>query len=149
MTDAHNAFSPEASLKAASADLLRLMWSLRHRATHAFTPLGLSPFQAMTLFYIAQGHTSPKALASVLHVSPPAVSSTLAEFEVRGLVERLYEPQDKRKVEIRLTDRGNEAAASLEKAWRDAHLSTLGGLGTNELHEISKVCLVVLANETL
>lgn len=140
------AFSPEEHRKLASDDLLQMMWSLRRTATDVVSPLGVTPFEAMTLTYIARGYTSPKALASVLRVHASSLSATITSFAARDLIKRPVDTQDKRRSEIRLTPAGESAVGAIELAWQDAHKPKLEGFAPEELQTLTKLCLVIAAS---
>jgi DNA-binding MarR family transcriptional regulator len=103
-----------------SSGLLRVMWTLRQSAVHAFESQGLRLVQAVTLFYIAQGHTRPKALAEALGIHPAALSTLLRELETSALIKRSTDDVDKRKVDVQLTDKGKLVLEKLEKSWLTA-----------------------------
>lgn len=56
---------------------------------------------------------SPSALASLLGVTPAAVSPATRELSDRGLIERRSDPQDGRSVQLRIAPAGAEVVAEL------------------------------------
>lgn len=69
----------------------------------------VSASQYSVLAYLERsGESTPGALASFEHVSPPVMTRILARLEEAGLVARTAHPQDGRQVLVSLTTTGEE-----------------------------------------
>lgn len=80
---------------------------------------GLSEGRLQVLFRLRKADDRTLAmadLASSLNVSPRNVTGLVDHLEKDGLVERVSDPNDRRSVLARLTDRGLE---KIESTWRD------------------------------
>lgn len=53
-------------------------------------------------------HTSPGSLSERLCLSSGAITARLGKMEARGLIRRLPDPDDRRGVQVELTDQGRE-----------------------------------------
>jgi DNA-binding MarR family transcriptional regulator len=58
---------------------------------------------------------SPSALATLLGVTPAAVSPVTRDLSDRGLIERTTDPQDGRSVQLRIAPAGAEVVAHLRR----------------------------------
>ncbi|WP_448569638.1 MarR family winged helix-turn-helix transcriptional regulator [Thermus sp.] len=110
--------------------LMRLLFA---RAKEVFAKEGLSLLQAEVLRLVKEGASTPTQLAEHLEVKPSQVSHLLASLEEAGLLEREADPQDRRRVLLRLSPKGEEAQARLKEAWLAAYSQHLGRLDPQEL----------------
>lgn len=112
---------------------LPYMWRLRQDAVRAFEELGLRPFKALLLELIAQGLRHPKELSEVLDAVPPTISAMLGELEQRSLIRRDPDPDDRRRVQLRLTPAGEAMRAEMRAAWRRVSRERFEHLSRGEL----------------
>lgn len=90
---------------------------------------GCKPSEIRVLFCIKNG-TKPDGLVKVseisrqMHVTSPTVTQLLNSLEPNGLIIRQIDPDDRRSVGIRLTEKGEWVT---ERAW-EGFLSALQGL---------------------
>ena len=89
---------------------------MARQAEVALTPLDLSLSQYRCLMFLAEGSSAATALAGMLAVSPPSVTSMVDGLVSRGLVERRSEPGDRRLVTHVLTDDGARILKQADKA---------------------------------
>lgn len=80
--------------------------------------LGLSLPQLRILACLADSPAGIKAVAEGLGVSLPAVSRMLTLLEKKGYVQRIPGQRDKREVEARLTAKGEQCFAQMQKEAR-------------------------------
>jgi DNA-binding MarR family transcriptional regulator len=89
---------------------------------------------------IAFGGTNVNEVAAVYGVSKQAASQLVDALVARGYVERMPDPDDRRKMLVRLTERGSAAAEEL----RDAIARVDAGLGEAfDEDEINRAKLVI------
>ena len=69
-------------------------------------PFSINPGGAILLEHAAKGVKHPKELAQLLETVPPVVSAILAELEDKGLIQRHIDPEDRRRVQLNLSDEG-------------------------------------------
>jgi DNA-binding MarR family transcriptional regulator len=72
----------------------------------AISPLELSLSQYRVLGFLADGSVMSSALAERMTVTPPTVTSLSDALVARGLVERLADPRDRRRLPLALTPDG-------------------------------------------
>lgn len=75
-------------------------------------------------------HTTmtPSALAEHEKVQPPSITRVIAALEVRGLIQRMPHPSDRRQVVLAVTDQGRDLVAKirrLREAWLAQRLREL------------------------
>lgn len=90
---------------------MRLMWALTHALQTAskrmYTKLGVTGPQrlAIRVVGLAPG-VSAGELASVLHLHPSTLTGVLARLDAQGLLTRELHPDDRRRITLRLTAKG-------------------------------------------
>lgn len=78
--------------------------------------------QAIVLVRLDEAGGQPlsvRTLARFLVQESPSVTTLLDRMCERGLVERLHDARDRRKVLIKLTDKGKETRESIRDLWRE------------------------------
>lgn len=101
------------------------------------TSLGLSLPQLRILASLADSPAGTNSLAEGLGVSPPAVSRMLNLLEKKGYVERVQGLRDKRESRARLTAKGQECFASMQKEAQGKLCETLGIFSPTDLKALS------------
>ncbi|MCC6318382.1 MAG: MarR family transcriptional regulator [Gemmatimonadaceae bacterium] len=91
---------------------LRSLWRLNHllerQSRLMARELGVTFPQRTVIRLVGQRPgVSPGDLASYLHIDPGTLSTILRGLEQRGLIARGTDPDDRRRVQIRLTDAGH------------------------------------------
>ena len=92
-------------------DVLRRLWRLDHSLARLSSrmekSLGITAQQRLVLRCVGKfpGITAGQ-LASVLHIDPGTMSSTLGRLERKKLLRRRYDPRDGRRVFLGLTPQG-------------------------------------------
>ena len=99
------------------------------RFAEILAPVGLEPRQFAVLRHLAQAEgNSQQALADHLHIPPSRMVALIDELEVRGLVERRPNPEDRRARALFLTEAGRDTlsrATSVGMAHESAVCSVL------------------------
>jgi DNA-binding MarR family transcriptional regulator len=88
-----------------------------------FSDAGLPAFDVARLLWLWSDHTrtlEPRAIASRLVLSPPAVTRLVDRAERAGLVERTRDVLDQREVTVRITEYGRSAVHRADAALRAA-----------------------------
>ncbi len=111
----------------------RLMRLLFQEAKEAFARLGFTPLQAEALRLLVEGECSPSSLAEEMEMSPSQASALLSHLEGRGFLERTLDPADRRKVLLRLTEKGRAQAEALGAIWQEAFARHLARLSSREV----------------
>ncbi len=93
------------------------------------TIAGCKPSEIRVLFCIKNGAKAgaPMKVSEIskqMHVTSPTITQLLNGLEPNGLVERQIDPEDRRSVGIRLTEKGERVT---EQAW-EGFLTALQGL---------------------
>ncbi|MFN4071485.1 MAG: MarR family winged helix-turn-helix transcriptional regulator [Thermus caldifontis] len=111
-----------------------LMRLLLARAKETFAQEGLSLLQAEVLRLVKEGIQVPSRIAEHLEVLPSQVSHLLASMEEAGLLRRQPDPEDRRRVLLRLTPKGEAVQKRLQEAWLRAYGQHLARLSPEELN---------------
>jgi DNA-binding MarR family transcriptional regulator len=72
------------------------------------------------------------AVSEAVHISRPTVSGVVDRLVRAGLVERTRSPQDRRQVQLSLTDAGRMKMAEMPKPLQSGFLDRLGALDEQE-----------------
>lgn len=104
-------------IDALSYESLPLVWYWRQGATRALEPLGITPVRAVLLEFISRGNNQPKNLAAQLGIVFQALSALLRDLEQEGLISRINDVGDKRRVSVTLTDKGQLLCQEIRVAW--------------------------------
>ncbi|AEV16516.1 MAG: winged helix DNA-binding protein [Thermus sp.] len=110
--------------------LMRLLLS---QAKEVFAREGLSLQQAEVLRLVKEGVLLPSRLAEHLEVLPSQVSHLLASLEEAGLLERSPDLEDRRRVHLRLTPKGEAVQARMQAAWLQVFGQQLSRLNPEEV----------------
>ncbi len=113
--------------------------SLRSQSPEAWLGLSLTIAQLKSLFFISNaGSTSPRLLAAALSVTPSNVTGIVDRLVEQGLVSRQEDPNDRRSLQLRVTDTGESILAALRER-RTTHLSAaLSRLSLEDLLVVSR-----------
>jgi len=103
-----------------------LAW-LAKRLDRGLDDVELSLPQYRVLTWIARGSSAPKALAGALSVTRPTVTALVDGLVARQLVERVPDPDDRRRVGHRMTAAGRAALQRADTAGNEV-LSDLAAL---------------------
>ena|ERR1700722_792146 len=103
----------------------------------ALAPGGLSHGLLMSLATIAKrGPLRLAELAAIEQVSAPSMTRTVAELEVRGLVQRSVDPDDGRAIRLEVTPAGLEAILRARAARAQVVADMLDGLDPSEIASV-------------
>jgi long-chain acyl-CoA synthetase len=111
-----------------ASPLGRVVARLAKQVEVALGEVDLSIAQYRALAYLAGGVAAPSALAGQLDVSKPSITALVDGLCARGYVERRPDPDDRRRVEHRLTRAGRQALTSADRAVDDRLLALLAHL---------------------
>lgn len=121
---------------------LRTADRLTHSAAVVLKPAGLTPTQYNVL-RILRG-SRPRALccneiAAMLIVRDADLTRLLDRLQQRGLVHRQRGAEDRRHVQIAITDAGLDLLRSLDEPMRTLHTRLLGHMGVERLKLLSEL----------
>ena len=103
----------------------RIRTNVRGIAAEKF---GITVEQFHILRHIRKGHGSVSKLAEAKGISRPAISQAVELLVNRGLVSRRQNPEDRRFVQLELTENGEELLSAIfreNRAWMEGKLSVL------------------------
>lgn len=97
-------------------EFLRLLWRVNHamerRSRRMQRALGITGSQRTLLRLVGENSgLTAGALAELLYVDPGTLSSALGRLEAMDLLARDFDPEDRRRVRIRLTPSGEAFSA--------------------------------------
>jgi DNA-binding MarR family transcriptional regulator len=100
-------------------------------------PQGLTHAQWVPLFHLAHGGCSTTSeLARALQSDAGAMSRTLDRLEAKGLLARVRSSDDRRIVNLKLSDAGREMTAIVPPVLAEVHNLHLAGLSWTEWREL-------------
>ena len=109
-----------------------------HIRTEATTNFDITVEQFHILRHVRRGTGSVSELATAKNISRSAISQAVDLLVKKGLLTRVQSTQDRRFVELALTEAGNELLDKLFKETRDWMKTRMTQLSTDELETISK-----------
>ena len=116
--------------------LLQERWAEHH---------GLSSGRLGVLFRLLRFGDAPLGeLALALDSTPRNVTGLVDHLERDGLVERVPDPEDRRSVRARLTDKGRAKITGIWKEGLEHQYTLAGGLGKEELAQLRHLCLTLV-----
>lgn len=135
----------DANINPTAQKLLRALMQFRRAEWHQRSIAGYKPSEIKVLFCIKKG-MSPSTpeikvseISKRMHVTSPTVTQLIKGLEANGLIERNIDPEDRRSVGIKLTEKGEmitqQAAAAFEESV-DGLIEYLGEEQSNQLAEL-------------
>lgn len=116
----------------------------RARALGYLSEIGLHPGQEVLLFLLwERDGQSPGDLAARMQVEPATVTKMLRRLVRVGLVRREQDPDDGRRVRVRLTGAGRDLEQSARAAWRRLEADTVACLDEDERRTLRSLLLRV------
>lgn len=123
-------------LASRTLQLLQERWAEHH---------GLSSGRLGVLFRLMRGGDTPLGeLAMSLDFSPRNVTGLVDHLERDGLVERVPDPDDRRSVRARLTDKGREKINGIWLEGLTHQYALAGGLSKEEMAQLRHLCLTLV-----
>ncbi len=125
---------------------LHFMWFMRQNAIRAFEPFGIRPNKALLITLLAKGINHPKMISDALDIMPSACSAMIAELEEKAWIERSIDPNDKRKVQLKLTKTGQKLHEKMHASWTEVSRERLQGLSEEDIHSLLRISKLILDN---
>lgn len=101
--------------------------------------------QLRLLFKLSKhGPTSMSGIGEWLGTSLPSVTGTIERLERHGLVERRHRADDRRIVEVDLTDAGHELLVDIQGIRVEAIRRFFGVLGPEELGDLDRLLRLII-----
>ncbi|BBM19636.1 MULTISPECIES: MarR family winged helix-turn-helix transcriptional regulator [Enterococcus] len=76
--------------------------------------------------------TNPKQLAETLNLSTARIAAVLGNLEKRGLISRTMDPDDRRRINVSLTDSGRKAAKAEKQEMRNKIIRVFELMGEDD-----------------
>jgi len=117
-----------------------------HKLNWRQSPIvGLKPSEIMVL-YCLRKRTPPDSpgikvseLSSALMVATPTITQLINGLETNGFVERTMDPEDRRVVRIKLTDKGSSTVDKATDSFFDSFNGLVEYLGEEESSQLAEV----------
>ena len=115
------------------------LWHITRSQIHnmATGEYGITSSQFHTIRHISKGDASVSALAECMHVSRPNISRAVDELVKNGLVNRKRDPDDRRNVQLSLTDKGKKMINDLHERYGRILADQFSILTDEELRTLS------------
>jgi DNA-binding MarR family transcriptional regulator len=109
--------------------------------------LGLSAGQLFTLVYLSkkQGVTQD-AMATFFHIDKATIARTMKKLEDRGFIRRITDQNDRRAVQIFLTESGSEIVPEVIRIDREWEAGALNGLNSQEQEQARSLLVRIAEN---
>ena len=129
-------------MMANKSKLIEEIIKLQHQVSHTmgrrmpdvWLNLDLTISQLKSLFFIDfEGSTNLKKLAAALGVTPPDVTGIVSRLVENGLVSRGENPDDRRALVIKVTDKGKTLLEKLRESHISHEFTMLSRLGVEDL----------------
>ncbi|HKG52710.1 MAG TPA: MarR family transcriptional regulator [Anaerolineales bacterium] len=114
-----------------------------HIRAEAARKFDISVEQFHILRHVRRGIGSISELAAAKNISRPAISQAVDVLVKKGLLTRIHSSQDRRFVELTLTDAGNNLLDTVFQETREWMQERMSSLTTDELQAIAKVMTVL------
>ena len=114
-----------------------------HIRAEAARKFDISVEQFHILRHVRRGIASISELAAAKNISRPAISQAVDVLVKKGLLTRIHSSQDRRFVELTLTDAGNNLLDTVFQETREWMQERMSSLTTDELQAIAKVMTVL------
>lgn len=113
------------------------------------TPYGKLGFRQLAILSalhykrIPETELSPTSLATYQNVRPSVITRALTRLEEGGFLERTMDLQDRRRINLTLTQKGIEASEYVEKLYLDEIVDAIGPLDNASLEQLSGSVLLI------
>lgn len=116
----------------------RLLWNLGYFGHYLHFHSGGRSGRAAIICLLAKngGQMSQQELGAYFELRPGSLSEILAKIENAGLIERTRNPEDRRQLSIRLTEKGTEEARREQEARNRFRRSAFSCLSTEEQEQL-------------
>ncbi|RDU36703.1 MarR family transcriptional regulator [Neobacillus piezotolerans] len=125
--------------------LINTFMQFRKSGWHEKKIAGFNPSEFKIMAVIKQGTNEGgggmkvSEISQRLHVTPPTVTQLINVLEKDGLVAREIDPNDRRSVNVRLTDKGDEVTEQARKAFRETFLGLIDYLGEEDSDKLAEL----------
>lgn len=125
----------------------RLINSFASEVQHELDPRGLTNAQWVPLYKLHLGlGTTAAELARHCQLDAGAMTRTLDRLEAKGLLSRVRSSEDRRVVNLALTDEGRHAAAQIPQVLCKVLNAHLKGFGADEVELLKSMLLRMIDN---
>lgn len=125
--------------------LLRAFMKFKRADWHERSVLGYKPSEIKLLFCLRFGRIEGleemkvSEISRRLHVTSPTVTQLINALETNGLVERKIDSADRRVVQVRLTELGDEVTRKAKEALADSFGGLVEYLGEEESEKLAEL----------
>jgi len=88
---------------------------------------------------LADGEMAPSQLAKAIYLSQATVTGIIDRLEAKGLISRERSTQDRRRITVRLTDRGTRLANEMPWPLQERFSKSLADLAQEEIEQIDTI----------
>ena len=125
-----------------------ILWNVGFMSRHFHTVCGGRTGQMKVAAFLAAhgGHMAQKDMQRRLEISSASLSELLAKLETEELVERARSDDDRRQIDIRLTDEGRELAQEFSREVEEFEIESFAFLTPEERHLLRAMLDKVVAH---
>lgn len=106
------------------------------------TPYGKIGFRQLAILYavrhnlIPPRELSPTTLAQQQRVRPSVITRALARLEENGFIERTMDLDDRRRIQIRMTEKGHNVSVYVERMYLREIMDSMSDLDDDEIEHM-------------
>ncbi len=124
--------------------VMPLMSLMQQDFLESIKPFSINPGGAILLEHVAKGVKHPKELAQLLETVPPVISAILGELEDKGLLLRHIDPEDRRRVQLTLSEGGKMLHEKIRERSQGLSGERLAKLDNAELQSLITIFRKIL-----
>ncbi|WP_160680464.1 MarR family transcriptional regulator [Clostridium sp. C8-1-8] len=127
--------------------MIRLFRLHRKVAHEQFNKIGLSEGQPKVLQYLVSNDGCiQREIANNCHIEPATVTSLLASMEKAELIYRVQNPEDRRILNVFLTDKGRDKEEQLKKIFKELDNKCFRGFTEEDLVQAKDIFIRLTDN---
>lgn len=135
---------PDAEPSMFMNDIIKLFWQL---ASHDSPQEGVSNgYRRMFIILCKHDGITQVELAKAAQLSSPSVSTALNKMEIDGLVTRVPDERDRRKVYVYITEKGREQDRYIREQCHNAEMVMMKGFSPEEREQLMGMLRRMLIN---
>ncbi|BAB60329.1 hypothetical protein [Thermoplasma volcanium GSS1] len=101
--------------------------------------ISAKPIEVRILYLLSEDESTVNKLAELTDVTPAWITGTLDEMESQGLIVRSRSGEDRRVVNVHITEKGIEVLNESQKVYLDFLKRSLSSLTDSELDEFRRI----------
>ncbi|MEM5779524.1 MAG: MarR family transcriptional regulator [Lawsonibacter sp.] len=133
-------------------DCINFILNSTQNAVHSYFKEKLLPFDVTPIQYSVlkclwdTDMQTPTQLSQILQVDTSTITGLIERMERKSLVTRTYSQEDRRSIQVCLTEEGRRLQPGIEAAIQQANVEVTRGLEVNQVAELKRQCQLMKEN---